>query len=146
MVEVGNHCSHGLRGSCQYRCDQNSGKHKQAKETVGLDNVDLEELQDSRKRAKALVLWLSCEGQIDGWEMFSDNSFLSAILDRQELQVAAPIDLRTKKAESFSPQPIQGFWQKLKEKNPKIVVRFATFEMKNFKKGRSGMTTVPFVY
>ena len=50
------------------------------------------------------MLWLSCEGQIDVWEMLSDNSCLSAILDRQGLQVAAPIDLRTKKAESFLPQ------------------------------------------
>ena len=82
--------------------------------------MDLEELPDSRERAGAL--WLSCEGQIDVWEMFSDNSYLSAVLDRQGLQFAAPIDLRTKKAESFSPQLIQGFWQKLKKKNPKIVV------------------------
>ena len=48
-----------------------------------LDTLDLEELPDSRERAGALVLWLSCEGQIDVWEMFSDNSYLSAILDRQ---------------------------------------------------------------
>ena len=61
-----------------------------------LDTVDLEELPDSRKGAGAPVLWLSCEGQIDVWELFSDNSYLSAILDRQGLQVAAPIDLRTK--------------------------------------------------
>ena len=36
--------------------------------------------------------------------MFCDKSYFSAILDRQGLQVAAPIDLRQKKAESFSPQ------------------------------------------
>ena len=48
-----------------------------------LDTVDLEELPDSRERTGAPVLWLSCEGQIDVWEMFSDNSYLSAILDRQ---------------------------------------------------------------
>ena len=30
-----------------------------------LDTVDLEELRDSRERAGAPVLWLSCEGQID---------------------------------------------------------------------------------
>ena len=37
--------------------------------------------------------------------LFFDNSFLSAILDRQRLLVAAPVDrnLRTKKAEIFSP-------------------------------------------
>ena len=72
--------------------------------------MDLEELPDSRERAGAPVLWLSCEAQIDVWEMFSDNSHLSAILDRQGLQVAAPLDLRTKKAERFSPHLSQGFW------------------------------------
>ena len=74
---------------------------------------------------------LACEGEIDVWEMFSDNSYLSAILDQQGLQVAAPIDLRTKKSESLSPQLIQGFWQKLKKKNPKIVVMSQTFETKS---------------
>ena len=88
-----------------------------------MDTVDVEELPDSRERVRAPVLWLSCEGQIDVWEMFSDNSSLSAILDRQGLQVAAPIDVRKKKkAESFSPQLLQGFWHQLKKKNPKIVV------------------------
>ena len=62
------------------------------------------------------------------------NSDLSAILDRQGLQVAAPIFLRTKKAESFSPQLIQDFWQKLKKKHPKIVVMSPTFETKDIKK------------
>ena len=33
MVEGGNHCSQGLH--CQDKCDHISGKHKQAKETVG---------------------------------------------------------------------------------------------------------------
>ena len=61
-----------------------------------VDTVDLEELPDSRERAGAPVLWLSCEGQIDCGELFSDNSYLSAILDRQGLLVAAPIDLGTK--------------------------------------------------
>ena len=42
---------------------------------------------------------------------------VSAVLDRQGLQIAVAIDLRKKKAESFSPQLIQGFWQKLKEKS-----------------------------
>ena len=64
----------------------------------------------------------------------SPNSYLSAILDQQGLQVATPIDLRTKKAESFSPQLIQGFWQKIKEKNPKIVGMSPTFVMKDFRK------------
>ena len=35
----------------------------------------LEELPDSRERIGATVLWLSCEGQKEVWELFSDNSF-----------------------------------------------------------------------
>ena len=77
---------------------------------------------DSRERSGALVLWLSCEGQADVWELFYDNSCLSAILDRQGLVVAAAVDLRTKKAENFSPRASQGFWSKIQRKNPKIVV------------------------
>ena len=49
-----------------------------------VDTVDLEELPDSRERTRAPVLWLSFEGQMDVWELFSDNIYLSAILDRQE--------------------------------------------------------------
>ena len=45
------------------------------------------------------MLWPSCEGQIDVWELFCDNSHLSAFLDRHGLMVAAPVDLRSKKAE-----------------------------------------------
>ena len=95
-----------------------------------LDTVDSEELPDSRERAGAPVLWRSCEGQSDVWEMFSDNSDLSAFLDRQGRQVAAPIDLRTKKAESFSPQLLKGFWHKLNKKSPKTVVMSPTVETK----------------
>ena len=72
------------------------------------------------------MLWLSCEGQTDVWELFSDNSYLSAILDQQGRMVAAPVDLRTKKAEGFSPQALQGFWSKIKIKNPKIVMMSPT--------------------
>ena len=79
------------------------------------------------------MLWLSFEGQREVWELFSDNSYLSAILDRQGLLVAAPVELRTKKAESFSPQLLQGFWSKLKKKNPKIVVMSPTVTRKSFK-------------
>ena len=50
------------------------------------------------------MLWLSCEGQTDVWDLFSDTSSLSAILDPQELLVAAPADLRTKKTEKLSQQ------------------------------------------
>ena len=69
-----------------------------------LDIVDLEELPDSRERARAPVQWQSWEGLIDVWEMFSDNSYLSAYHDRKDF---ATNELRTKKAESFSPQLIQ---------------------------------------
>ena len=80
-----------------------------------LDTVDLEELPDSSERTGALVLWLSCEGQIDVWTLFSDNSYLSVILVRQGFMVAAPVDLRTKKAENFSQQAVQCFWSKMKK-------------------------------
>ena len=86
-----------------------------------LGTLDLEQPPASRERTGAPVLWLSCEGQIDVWVMFSDNSYLSAILDRQGLLVAAAVDFRKKGVESFSPQLLQGFWSKLMEKNPKIV-------------------------
>ena len=99
-----------------------------------LDTVDSEELKDSRERAGAPALWLSCEGQIDVWEMFSDNSYLSAILDGQGPQVAAPNDVRTKEAVSFSPQLLQSLRFELKKKNPKIVVMSPTFDTKSFKK------------
>ena len=80
-----------------------------------LDSVDLEELPDSREHTGAPVLWLSCRG----WELFSDNSYLSDILDRQGLMVAAPVDLRRNKADSFSPQALQGFWSKIKKQIPR---------------------------
>ena len=63
-----------------------------------MDTVDLEELRDSHERTGAPVLWLSCEGQIDVWELFSDNSYVSAILDRQGLLGAAPTELRKLRA------------------------------------------------
>ena len=66
--------------------------------------MDLEQSPDSSERTGAPVLWLSCEGQIDVWELFSDNSFLSAIVDRQGLHVS------------------HGFWSMFKIKNPKNVV------------------------
>ena len=112
-----------------------------------LGTVDLEELPDSRERAGALVLWLSCEGQSDIWEMFSDNSNMSADLDRQGLQVAVPIDLRTKKAERFSPQLIQGFWQKFrKKKESQDCCDVPDFRHERLQKGRNGIETEPFVY
>ena len=56
-----------------------------------LGTVDPEELPDSRECTGAPALWLSCEGQMDVWELFSDNYYLSAVLDRQGLMVAAPV-------------------------------------------------------
>ena len=82
-----------------------------------LDTVDLEELPDSSERTGALVFWLSCERQIDVWELFSDNFYLSAILVRQGFMVAAPVDLRTKKAEHFSQQAMQGLGLKVFQPN-----------------------------
>ena len=55
------------------------------------------------------------EGQMVVCELFSDNSYLNAILDRQGLL-------------------LQGLWQKLKKINPKIVVMSPTLETKSFKK------------
>ena len=98
------------------------------------DTVDLEDLPNSRERTRALVLWLSCEGETDVCELFSDNSYLSAILDRQGLVVAASVDLRTKNSESCSPRLLLGFWAKLKDKNPKIVVTSPTVTTKNSKR------------
>ena len=66
-----------------------------------LDAVDLEELPDSRERTRAPVLWLSCDGQKDVWVLFSDNSYLSAIIDRQGLLFPASVDLRTNNTECF---------------------------------------------
>ena len=78
--------------------------------------------------------------------LLSDNSYLSAILDRQGLSVAAPVDLRTQYTESLSPELLQGFWSKLKEKNPKIVVMSpTTTSIRTPNKKGSHMATVPFV-
>ena len=55
------------------------------------------------------MLWLSCEGQTNVLELFTDSSCVSAVLDRRGLMVADLVNLRTKKAECFSPQALQGF-------------------------------------
>ena len=135
----------GIHGSCQHRCDHVSGKHTQAQE----DRWTLWIWKNFRTRVseqQRLYLWLSCEGQIDIWEVLSDNSYLGAILDRRGLQVAAPIDLDRKKAESFSPQLSLGFWHKLKKKNPRIGVMSCSFRNERLQEGRNGMATVPSVY
>ena len=36
---------------------------------IRLDTVDLEDLPDARERTGAPVLWPSCEGKIDVWEL-----------------------------------------------------------------------------
>ena len=119
-----------------------SGKCQQAAETVGYSGSG--RTSDSHELSGAPVRWLSCEGQADVWELFSDNSDWSAILDRQRLLVAAPGDLRTKKAESFSPQSLQGFWSKIKRKNPKTVLMSpAVFTKHSNRKNQTA--TVPFV-
>ena len=74
---------------------------------------------------------LCCGSLLKVKQMFGScaqtNSYLSDILDRQRLLVATPIDLRTKKAESVSPQLLQ------KKKNPKMVVMSPTVTTKGFK-------------
>ena len=112
-----------------------------------LDTVDLEELPDFRvsERTGAVVLWPSCEGQIDVWELFSDNSYLSAGLDRQGLTVAVPVDLRIENSESFSPQLLQGFWSKLKDKNPKVVGIYPTVTTRKLQSKGSQLATIPLV-
>ena len=82
-----------------------------------LETVDLEEPPDSCEQTGAPVLLLSCEDQIDVWELFSDNSYLSAILDRQELMDAAPVDFRTKKASHHRHN--KAFCQRLKCRIPR---------------------------
>ena len=95
---------------------ENAGKLRRL-----LDTVDLEDLPDSRERSGAPVLWLSCEGQIDVWELFSDNSYLSAILDRQGLLVAAPVDLRAKKAELPNHSYCRAFSQSSRKIIPRLL-------------------------
>ena len=105
--------------------------------------MDLEEPPDSRERTGAPVLWLSFANQVDVWELFCDNSYLSAILDRQGLQVAVPVNLRNMKMEHFSPQLLQGFWSKLKVK-PRLL-RCPRLLLPKFQTKGSHMATRPFM-
>ena len=107
-----------------------------------LDSEDLEELPDSRERTGAPALWLSCEGQTDVWELFSHNSHLSAILHRQGLSVAAPVDHRTQNTERFSPQLLQGFWSKLKRKESQDRCDVTNYHFQKNQTKRSHMATV----
>ena len=110
-----------------------------------LETVDLEDLPDSRDHTRAPALWLFCEGRTNVWELFSDNAYLSAVFDRQGLSVAAPVELRTKKTESFSPQLLQGFWSKLKETESQDRCDVPDCHHQNLEAKRSHMATVPFV-
>ena len=112
MVEGGDYCCEVHPGCYQYWYLHFPGRCQLAAKTVG--KMDLEERPGSCERTGAPVLWLSCEGQIDVWKLFSDNSYLGALLDRQGLMVAAPADRRIKRAEGFSPQALQSFSSKIK--------------------------------
>ena len=73
MVEGGNHCCQGpmaVISTGATICQANVSNLRKP-----LGTVNMEVLPDSRGRAGAPVLWLSCEGQIDVWELFSDNSY-----------------------------------------------------------------------
>ena len=96
------------------------------------DTVDLEELSDSCEHTRAPVLWLSNKSQKDLWSCSQTSLILSASLDRQGLSVAVPVDLG-KNSKSFSPQLLQAFWSKLKDKNPKNVVMSPTVTAQNSK-------------
>ena len=98
-----------------------------------LDTGFEKKLPDSRERTGPPVLWLSCEGRVDVLELFSNNFFLSAIINQQGLSVSAPIDFGTKKAGSFSPQLLQCFWFELKKKNTKNVGMSPTVSTKSLK-------------
>ena len=137
--------SQGPHGRGQYRCDHISGEREQAKETVGLWmwKYFRNRVNEQERLCCGSLLWRS---KMDVWEFFSDDPCLSAVLDRQGLQVAAPIDLCTKKAESFSPQLLHGFWHKFKKKNPKIVGMSPDCWDEELQEERSGMATVPLLY
>ena len=85
-----------------------------------LDTLDLEE-QLRVSEQEHLCCGYLVKGRTEFWDLFADNSYLSAILDRHGLLVTAPINLRKKKAESFSPQALQGFRSEITRKSLKIV-------------------------
>ena len=88
MVEAGDYCCQRPHSGYQYWCVHFLVNLR--KLSGPLDTVDLEEPPDSREKTGAPVLWFSCEGKIDVWELFSDNSYLSAILDRQGISGCSP--------------------------------------------------------
>ena len=94
MVEGGHHCCQSLMGVI--RTGASISQVNTSKLIRPVTTVDLQESPDSRERTRAPVLWLSCESPVDVCELFSDNSSLRTILNRQGLLVAAPVVLRTK--------------------------------------------------
>ena len=95
------------------------------------DTVDLEELPDSCERTGALVLWLSCKGQADFGEMFSDISYFERHSWSTRTSGCSTSRRESKEIWEFSPQLLQGFWYKLKKKNPKIFVMSPTVATKS---------------
>ena len=89
----GNHCCQGPHGCHQYWHDNFPGKRKQAKETFGHRGFGR-----TSELARANRSTCGCGSIV------KVKHYLSAMLDWQGLLVAAPEDLRTKKAESFSPE------------------------------------------
>ena len=82
-----------------------------------------------------LCCGFSCEGQIDVWELFSDNSYLSANLDRQGLLVAAPIDTA-----------VAGILVETQERESQDRCDVTHCYYEKFLAERSGMATVPIVF
>ena len=132
MVESEDSWCQKSPGGYQYCCVHPSSGCKQIKKALGYGGFGRTSWF-SRERKGAPVLWLSCEGQIDVWELFSDNSYLSGGLDRQGLLVAASVDLHRK----LFTKTLTGFWSKLKEKKPKIFVMFPTITSKKSKQKKS---------
>ena len=74
-LKVGNHSA--IKGSMAVvnnKCDHVSGKHKQAQETVGHCGFG-KNFQTRVSEQERLCCGSLVNGQIDVWEMFSDNSY-----------------------------------------------------------------------
>ena len=71
-----------------------------------MGTVELEELSNSRERTRALVLWLSCEGHTDVWDLFSEKYHLSAILYLETLTKSPEIAVVTSAQFSW----FEGYW------------------------------------
>ena len=111
-----------------------------------LDNVDLEELPDSREHTGAPVLWLSNGGQTDVWELFTDTSYLSAILDRQGFSMTAPIDLRIENTRKLLVTVMIRFLVKAQRKESQDRCDVANYHFQKLQPKGSHMATVPSVF